>query len=163
MKLVNVKNYTSTVPVERTVARIEAALAKAGVTSLVKEYGPRAEVAALKFTIDVGHGHITIRLPVDVDKIASLMLDAAVKPGRVRRPRKAKVAGDFLPQAERTAWKLMQDWVEVQLSLIAMRQADFVAVFLPYLWDGRQTVYQSITSNGALRRLLPLPTSSDDV
>jgi hypothetical protein len=47
-------------------------------------------------------------------------------------------------QSERTAWKLIQDWVEVQLSMISLKQADFVQVFLPYVWNGQRTYYQAL-------------------
>lgn len=72
--------------------------------------------------------------------------------------RKKKKKSDFAEQAERTAWKLVQDWVEVQLSMIQMKQADFVQVFLPYVWDGRETLYQRIKSTG-YRALLPETSS----
>ncbi len=50
----------------------------------------------------------------------------------------------------------MQDWLEVQLSMIAMRQADFVQVFLPYVWDGQRTYYQALKDSG-FRAMLPAP------
>jgi hypothetical protein len=34
-----------------------------------------------------------------------------------------------------------------QLSLIQMRQADFIQVFLPYVWDGKQTFYQALKAS----------------
>jgi hypothetical protein len=38
----------------------------------------------------------------------------------------------------------MLDWVAVQLSLIEMKQAELLQVFLPYLWAGKTTFYESI-------------------
>ena len=55
-------------------------------------------------------------------------------------------------QAARTAWKLVQDWIEVQVSMIVMKQAEFLEVFLPYVWDGRQTYFESVKS-GAFKAL----------
>jgi hypothetical protein len=149
-----IKNYTSAVPVERTIARIEQALAKAGAASVVKEYGPAADVAALKFDIDVGGSSVTVHLPVNARALASRLHDDFC--ARQRRVRREYTAEDFLPQAERTAWKLMQDWVEVQLSLIALKQADFLAVFLPYVYNSatRTTFYERLKASG-MRGLLP--------
>jgi hypothetical protein len=152
----DLKNRTSTVPVERTIARIEQALAKAGASTVVKEYGPKADVAALTFTIELGtDGAFTVRLPVNTRAIADRMLANRVAKNRGRRTRGAITRDNFMPQAERTAWKLMQDWVEVQLSLIAMQQADFLAVFLPYVYDGssRMTFYERIQRGGARKML----------
>ena len=99
----NLKNRTSTVPVERTIARIEQALAKAGAASIVKEYGPAADVAALKFNIDVGGQPIVIHLPVNARAVADKMhRDFCNRQRRVRRKMPEPLA--FLPQAERTAW-----------------------------------------------------------
>lgn len=156
----DLKNRTSSVPVERTIAHIEQALAKAGASSIVKEYGPAADVAALKFNIEVADGQsVTIHLPVDARAVAAKMhRDFCIRPRRVRRV--MPKLEHFLPQAERTAWKLMQDWVEVQLSLIAMQQAEFLAVFLPYVYDSklRTTFYAQLKASG-LRGLLPEKSS----
>lgn len=70
--------------------------------------------------------------------------------------RKKKRKVDFKEQASRTAWRLIQDWVEVQLSMVQMKQADFVQVFLPYVWDGKrnQTFYAALKECG-YKGLLP--------
>lgn len=39
-------------------------------------------------------------------------------------------------QADRTAWKLLQDWVEVQASLIRIGMSTATEVFLPYMLVG---------------------------
>jgi hypothetical protein len=53
----------------------------------------------------------------------------------------------------------MQDWVEVQMSMIQTKQADFIQVFLPYVWDEqrKQTFYQALKSSG-FKALLPEKT-----
>jgi hypothetical protein len=124
-----IKNRTSTVPVERTVARIESVLSRAGVTSIHKTYGPNGEIDSLMFTVEKH----TIRLPVRADAVTDSLRS------RIKRPRKSTLAG-LRKQAERTAWKLMQDWVEVQISLIELQQAEFLQVFLPYVWDVRARI-----------------------
>jgi hypothetical protein len=49
-------------------------------------------------------------------------------------------------QAKRTAWRLLWDWTAVQLSLIEMRQADLLQVFLPYIIIGESTFYKQLTT-----------------
>jgi hypothetical protein len=58
------------------------------------------------------------------------------------------VKEDFLEQAERTAWKIQQDWVQVQMSLIKLKQADMLQVFMAYVWDGEQTFYERLKGRG---------------
>lgn len=142
-------------------------LIKCGVSGITKEYGPNAEIIALKFHIKVDPNmpEITIRLPADrYAAQQALWLDYAdgdplSQDGQhlawsMSGNRKKKIKADFKDQAERTAWKIVQDWIEVQMSMIQMRQADTLQVFLPYVWDGKQTVYQRIKDAG-YKALLP--------
>lgn len=160
------KNYTSDVPVSRTIARIEETLIKCGVMDITKEYSPTGDVAAVIFTIKMGDDKpVSIRLPADKDSAHKALwldyvdgeeLSSDGKKITEWPSRKRRTHQSFREQAERTAWKLMQDWVEIQLSLIQMKQADVVQVFLPYVWDARthQTFYQALKANG-FRGMLP--------
>jgi hypothetical protein len=157
------KNYTSNVPVSETVHRIEKVLIRCGVAGIAKEYvGTCGKIAALTFKLEAPSGPIAIRIPVDVDKaLDALWLDYAdgdklSSDGNsiVWSSRKKKRKQDFVEQAERTAWKIMQDWIEVQLSMIQMRQAEALQVFLPYVHDGKRTFYQSLVESGS-KGLLP--------
>lgn len=148
------KNYTSDVPVSRTLARIEEVLIRCGVLGIAKEYaGVNGKIAALTFAIKVDDATptVTIRLPVDEEKaLQALWTDYAgddelSRDGKsVLSSYKKKRRESFREQAERTAWRIMQDWVEVQMSMISMKQADFLQVFLPYIWDGKRTYYESL-------------------
>jgi hypothetical protein len=152
------KNYTSEVPVTQTIHRIEQVLIRCGVSGIMKEYAPMpaGEVSAITFQIDTPTGKMTIRLPADKNKaLEALWLDYAdgdklTEEGDaiVWNPRKKKRKSDFAQQAERTAWKIVQDWVEVQMSMIQLKQADTVQVFLPYIWDGRETFYGRLKAGG---------------
>ena len=157
------KNYTSAVPVSETIRKIEAVLIRCGVSGITKEYGPQANVSALRFEIAIpGSSTVNIRLPVDRDRAlealwANYVNDDDLSPdgGELAwGSQKRKKKSDFKDQAERTAWKIVQDWVEVQMSMIQLKQADFVEVFLPYVWDGRSTVYSRIKA-ADYRALLP--------
>lgn len=134
------KNYTSGVPVSRTVGRIEELLASAGASSIQKTYSPEGRLDALIFSIAVpGRNSVSVRLPVNHEGVYKTMRS------EIKRPR-TNTLNNLEDQALRTSWKLMQDWVEVQLSLIRMQQVDFLQVFLPYVWDGEQTFYTRLKS-----------------
>ena len=136
------KNYTSEVPVSVTVARIEGKLAAAGIQNIMKDYAA-TEVVALYFTLPspkLQGSSIPVRLPVDVRAMA-----AVLKSGYTEKYKWNKERTDrLMAQARRTAWKLMQDWVEVQLSLIELGQAEQLQVFLPYVWLGTQTYFAKL-------------------
>ncbi len=128
----NLKNYTSSVPVFRTINNIEQSIASFGATHIAKEYGPNGIVTAVQFMIlRDGKSHI-IKLPANPDAVFLVM----------RKQFPSRGIQQLKEQSQRTAWKLMQDWVEVQLSLIQTNQVDALQVFLPYVWDGQQTYYE---------------------
>jgi hypothetical protein len=160
------KNYTSNVPVSTTIGRIEHVLIRCGVSGITKEYGVNASVTAITFHLKLDSGApITVRLPADTQRALDALWqnyvgdDQLDKDGNsVAYPsQKRKRRSDFVQQAERTAWRIVQDWVEVQLSMIQMKQADFVEVFLPYVWDGRETLYHRLKHSG-FKGLLPEKT-----
>ena len=137
------KNYTSTVPIDRTLRRIEAALVQAGATNISREYSADHEIQAMRFAIaDPTVGKvIEIRLPVDAEAAYAVMVQEAKR----ERPRtRPKTMDKLRDQAGRTAWRLMEDWTRVQLSLIEMRQVELLQVFLPYVWNGRTTFYAQL-------------------
>lgn len=125
-----IKNYTSTVPAHETIGVIEQLLLLAGAVAILKEY-VAGKVFAISFKLKVEWGEMPIQLPANAGKVFDVFLAEKKATGRgiVTISQKEKMA----EQAERTAWKLMEDWVRVQLSLIRMKQADAAQVFLPYL------------------------------
>lgn len=160
------KNYTSNVPVSETIGRIERVLIRCGVTGIMKEYvGTEGEIHAITFQIESPGGKVTVRLPADRHKALDALftdyvgIDKITSDDRVNSPYKKKRRKDFEEQASRTAWKLVQDWVEVQMSMIQMNQAETLQVFLPYIYDGERTFYDRVRASG-YRALLPEKTDS---
>ena len=89
----------------------------------------------------VGEGY-RVRLPVERKGIVSFLSQQYKR--KISASTKAKIEA----QAGRTAWKLWQDWLEVQMSLIEMEQAEFVQIFLPYFWNGKQSYYDQLKEGG---------------
>jgi len=166
------KNYTSDVPVSESIRRIEQVLLKCGVTGIMKEYAADQRIVAITFRVTGEDGRPwMIRLPAkEKEAIDALFLDYAdgdpiSKDGqRIDgwSPRKKKARKDFIAQGERTAWRIVKDWVEVQMSMIQLKQADLMEVFLAYAWDGRRTYYQSLKESN-YAGLLRNSSDSDDV
>lgn len=118
-----IKNYTSTVPAGKSRMKIQEVLMGLGATQISMEVKDNA-VVGMSFAVDLpaGGGRLAYRLPARVDAVERLLA-----PKRNRRDSKAK------DQAERTAWKLLLDWVEVQASLIRIGMTSAQEVFLPYM------------------------------
>jgi len=152
----NIKNYTSGVAAESSVARIEKLLVEIGASMIVKEYDPKGNIEALMFklSLPLGIGEaqgIAIRLPANIDGCLDALWDIYRK---THSRAYLKNRDELREQATRTAWKLQLDWVEVNISLIRLRQQEPLQTFLPYVWNGKQTFYSKLqTTNFA--QLLP--------
>lgn len=153
----NIKNYTSGIPAETTISRIEAKLAAIGATHIMKMYGPDKRVTSLMFNMPEGTRSHAVKVPANVNACYEALWRDYCR--RVRRPREETKA-TLHDQASRTAWRLVQDWIEVQVSMIVMRQAEALQVFLPYLWDGKQTYFESIKNGGF--KALPQSTNENE-
>ena len=139
------KNYTSSVPASQSIHEIEKILIQAGARSVSKDYTSDGQISAISFTIFNPETQypVMIRLPSDTEG-AFIVLK-----GYYKRPNKlTKTQLDSLrEQAKRTAWKIVLDWVAVQMSLCEMRQAEMIQVFLPYIWNGQTTLFQQMKAS----------------
>lgn len=119
-------NYTTTIAPAKTVADMQAMLATAGAASVMADYAEGKPVG-LTFRIDTAHGPRTFSLPVDPDAVRELLRkDPGVTSRRVRDA--ASPA-----HAERVAWRILKDWLEAQLALIATQMVTLDQVMLPYM------------------------------
>ena len=123
-------NYSTTVPAHRTVSQITEILAKAGAEQILTKYD-NGRAVGVAFAIQAPHGLANYTLPVDVTAVHQVMRRDAQP--RFRTPE----------QAERVAWRIMKDWIEAQLAIVACRMVSFDQVMLPYMATASgQTVYE---------------------
>lgn len=144
----NLKNYTSEVPAITSMGRIEKCLVEAGATDISKKYEDGV-CRAIRFRMPVNSIPLFFELPAKVDACFKVMWADISRP----RPDTRK---KIEQQAERTAWKIVSDWVEVQMSMIRLEQAEALQVFLPYVWDpaSEQTFYDKLKQTN-YKALLP--------
>lgn len=136
------RNYTSSVSVEKSVSAIESLLVKAGALTVSRFYDD-GRLAGFFFQIPVNGIAMTFKLPANPLAVRRVM------EGEVKKPRRGTM-NRVWDQAERTAWKLLHDWVHTQLSMIQMEQAEAMQVFLPYAYDGKndQTFFEKLKGSG---------------
>jgi hypothetical protein len=146
----SIRNYTSSVPAAQSVANIINRLVVAGATQIMQEYGQDKRLNGLKFIIVVEGKTVPIELPAKVAEVEKVLR------AQMRRVT-SKGEANAKAQAERTAWKLLLDWVDVQCTMIQLKQVDFLEVFLPYVWraSSGRTFYNEIKSGKFLALTSP--------
>jgi hypothetical protein len=144
----NIKNYTSTVPVHLSLGRIENNLVQAGASDISKKYSQAKECEAITFRMEVSGHPLFFRIEAKVEECFKALSKDITRP-RMDTMKKIR------EQAERTAWKIWNDWVEIQLSLILLDQADAIEIFLPFVYDMKTetTLYKQMKNSGF--KLLP--------
>ncbi len=142
MNKIKLRNRTSEVSPEVTSGRIEKALAAAGVTNISKQY-TGGELTGLEFSLPTMYGAVNFRLPINAHAAAGVML-SEVKHSRLTIARRERIGR----QAARTAWRLAQEWIEIQLSMVAMRQLELMQALLPYAVKDGQTLFDTFQRSG---------------
>lgn len=128
----NMKNYTTSVSAERSIAEIEKLLASFGATAIMKDYLEDARVHALSFKLE----EKVFKLPANITGVQAILYkDKRAHHGRdVMKGREKR--------AYMVAWRIIKDWIHAQLSLISSGQAHPHEIFLPYMFDGKRTLYE---------------------
>lgn len=138
----NLKNYTTTVPVQNTISEIEWMLQEFGATAMMKDFA-NGQIVALGFKLSVQWGDMFIRLPANAEQVYKIL----TKGKWVNQTKQEQLKA----RSERIAWRLMKDWLAVQLSLITMKQAEAAQVFLPYAVVGQDAEKKPLTMFQAYR------------
>lgn len=138
-------NYTTKVDVKQTVGELTAMLGEHGAAAIGVEYENR-EPVGLTFVLDTAIGSRGFRLPVDPAGMHRALL-AAEKRGAFTSLRKSAGTFSSPEHARRVAWRVVRDWLEAQLALVAAELARVDQVMLPYMVvDDGQSLYTAIVS-----------------
>lgn len=133
-----IKNYTTTIDSEKTIAEINKCLVEHGVEKIMLDYEDKMPIALVFRCTNTGNPDLGIEMDFRL-------------PCRWRATRKildqSSIANKFKTdeQAIRTSWRIIHDWVHAQMALVEMEMVDIGEVFLPYatLKSGK-TIYESI-------------------
>lgn len=124
-------NYTTSVPVSRTIGQVQALLVEAGARQMMTEYDDVGRPTGMAFTVNTGYGMRSFVLPVKASAVELVLRREGVQP-RYATPE----------HAERVAWRILKDWLEAQLAIIRTEMVTLDQVMLPYMSDGGRTVYE---------------------
>ena len=145
-------NYTTKVPVVRSVQEIQKSLVKAGASSIMQDFNEDGEMSAIAFKITLNGTNISFRLPSKTAEVFEVMKYDGT-------PR------SFLTpeHAQRVAWRIIKDWVEAQMAIVATNMVTLPQVFLPYAVrpDGT-TLYDMIAANPQFLLISGKPTNLNE-
>ena len=137
------KNYTTDVPVEKTMAEIQKLLVENGAKGIALEYDEQGTIKDLFFKIVVQGKELPFRLPAKPDKVYSSLHGGAPSYHHDR------YGMHWRTEAERIAWRICKSWLEAQITLIHLEQASIDEIFLPYLIVGKnnENLYEVMKDN----------------
>ncbi|MEJ2618513.1 MAG: hypothetical protein P8Z35_26405 [Ignavibacteriaceae bacterium] len=96
------------------------------------------------FQIPINNTPMTFKLPVKTDNVFKYLVKQR------SRPPKNSVINTIRAQADRTGWKILSDWIDIQISMIEIDQAESIEMFLAYTYDpvSNLTLFEKIKKNG---------------
>lgn len=136
------KNYTTTISVEKTINEIQKILSTHKANAILTEYDDFGQVSVLSFKIETIHGEIGIKLPARQDNVLKIL--------QIQKKKNTKIKATK-DQAERTAWRNIKDWIDAQMALVDTEMVEIDEVFLPYILNKNgSTLYESFVNNQLL-------------
>lgn len=141
-----IKNYTTDVPVNKTVSEIHLLLADHGAKRILFDYGENSRVTSISFTIDTPAGEQAVRLPANAASVRAVLHEQKNNP----KIRNRTAIDDSMEQAERVAWRIVRDWLAAQLAILETEMVTIQQVFLPYFLDRQGRTLYEVYSSGAL-------------
>jgi len=140
--MANLKNYSSTVPAEKSLMMIEKILIDLGCTNISKSINGNKEVDGIIFMIPVNQKPTLFKLKARVDEVfARIKKDLSP-----RSAFKKSVLDNKREQAKRTAWKLLFDRIAMDATDIQLGQMELMEIFLTRAYDmeKNQTLFEKI-------------------
>ena len=131
-----IKNYTTKIDCYTSIGEIQSALAKHGARKIMIDYGESGQPDGIAFAIQQSNTYQMFILPANVDGVMAVFNKQKVKADR--------------EQAERTAWRNVRDWIMAQMAFIESGNVQIDEIFLPYLTDGKKTLYEAYKSGQLL-------------
>lgn len=145
-------NYTTRIGAKRTVQECLAILADAGADAVAAQYQDRQPVG-ISFRLATPGGPRDFSMPVNIDGVWKMIRDG-YRDGTLRGGR-SEASWTSREHAANVAWRVVKDWLEAQLAIVAAGMASLGEVMLPYLQVGDgQTLYQAYLESGGLRAAL---------
>jgi hypothetical protein len=137
-----IKNYTTDIPAEKTIAEIQTILSQNGARGIALEYDGNGHIKDIFFKIILNHKELPFRLPAKAERVYQALW------GEKQEWEHTRYGEGWRAQAQRIAWRICKTWLEAQITLINLEQAKLEEVFLPYLiMPGNKTLFETMEHN----------------
>ena len=126
------KNYTTSIEVNKTVGEIQEMLSAHGAQCIMIEYNTEKRANRIKFILETPAGPQGVILPADPERTLSVL-------------KRENIAEKYksVEQAERVSWRILKDWLAAQLALMETEMVTVDRILLPYFCDHAGiTVYE---------------------
>ncbi len=131
-----IKNYTTKIDCYQSIGEIQGVLAKNGARKIMIDYDNTGLPVGIAFAIQTQQQIQAFILPANIDGVMSVF-------------KKQNLKAD-IEQVKRTAWRNVRDWIMAQMAFIESGNVQMDEIFLPYLSDGKKTLYQAYKSGQLL-------------
>lgn len=129
-------NYTTTIDPAKSATECMGMLANAGARKISIDMESKVPVG-LSFVIKTRWGDRAFDMPADIEGTYQALL-------RAYRSRSIPPKYATREQAARVTWRVLKDWLEVQLAMIEAGLADLEQIMLAYvLVEPKKTLYQA--------------------
>ena len=131
-----IKNYTTQVPANRSIAEIQASLVEHGAIGCMFGYDKQGRISDLRFALLVNEAPVNFSLPVEWRRFQEVLKQQGIK------------RWDDEDYCYRVAWRNLRDWVLAQMTLYETEMVDMPQIFLPFANDATgKTLYGKIMEN----------------
>ena len=137
----SILNYTTQIPVEKTLTEISKLLYEAGATAILTEFDQVNDVvSSVSFKLLLDNKNIAFQMPCRWESVLEILNDSNLGP-RYKTNQ----------QAVRVAWRIIGSWLKAQLAIIQTNMAKPEEVFLPYeIMRNGKTTFQNRIDNKLL-------------
>lgn len=128
-----IKNYTTTVPADRSIKEIQDSLVAHGAIGCMFAYDAEGRISALRFVLKIENNAVNFSLPVEWRRFQEVLKQQGVK------------RWDEDDYCYRVAWRNIRDWVLAQMALYETQMVEMPQIFLPFANDASgDTLYEKI-------------------
>lgn len=126
----HVKAATTTVSVTKSQSDLIALLRRYGARDFGFDEDPNGKEASVRFRVTTGGRDLPVQMRVDIEAVYRALYPVAAKGHGTQR---AKVMDARREQSQRTAWRLLIDWIDAACSTTAIGLQSVEEVFMAHI------------------------------